>query len=48
MRYDGAAVADLYADLAENGFTQVQRDRIFQAHLEMSEKGLSRALKRGS
>ena len=48
MRYDGEAVAELYADLVDSGFTPGQRDWIFQAHLKINEKGPSRALKRGS
>ncbi len=42
------AVANLYADLAENGFSQVQRDRILKDHVGLTEKGLFRTLKKGS
>ena len=44
-RYGMDEVADLYADLAGQGFTQNQRDRIMREHLRMTEKQLFSVLR---
>lgn len=45
-RYGDDRFADLYADLAAQGFSQVQRDLVLRQHLKLTEKQLFRELKR--
>lgn len=44
-RYGADRVADLYADLAAQGFSQNQRDRVLREHLRMTENQLFQVLK---